>query len=274
MFWQRCRIAAPDGVRDHQHVVTLEGRLTHQHFVEHDPQRPDVGPVIDLLAARLFRRHVGHRADRRAGLRHALGPRQLGQPEVEDLHHAARGDEQIGGLDVPMHDAGAVRLSQPLADLRGDVDGLVQRQRPPLDPLLQCLALVVRHHEVELAVGGLVDLGNGADVGMVQRRGRLGFLEEPLLGRLVAGQARREELDGDLALQARVLSRINDPHAAVAELGSDRIRAERGTWGQRHREERSYCLRVGPGDSRGLRHPPSWPTKSGAPPEHRHPLPV
>ena len=124
-----------------------------------------------------------------------------------------------------------MRLLQALADLRGDIEGLVQRQRPPLDPLLQRLALVVRHHEVELAVGRLVDLVDGADVGVVQRRGRLGFLQEPLLGRLVAGQVRREELDGDLALEAGVLGRVDDPHAAVAEFGADRVRAERGAGG-------------------------------------------
>ena len=55
---------------------------------------------------------------------------------------------------------------------------------------------------------------------------RLGFLQEPLLGRLVAGQVRREELDGDLALQARVLGRVDDPHAAVAQVGGDAVWAE------------------------------------------------
>ncbi len=63
---------------------------------------------------------------------------------------------------------------------------------------------------------------------------RLGFLQEPLLGRLVAGQVRREELDGDLALQARVLSGVDDPHPAVTEFGGDRVGTEGGTWSQRH----------------------------------------
>jgi len=109
---------------------------------------------------------------------------------------------------------------QPLADLRGDVHRLVQRQRPPLDPLLERLPLVVRHHEVELAVGGLVDLADGADVGVVECRRRLRLLQEPLLRRFVAGQVRREELDRHLALQARVVGRVDDPHATVAEFGA------------------------------------------------------
>ena len=36
-----------------------------------------------------------------------------------------------------MHDARTVRLCQPLADLRGYVDSLVERQRPPPDPLFE-----------------------------------------------------------------------------------------------------------------------------------------
>ena len=46
---------------------------------------------------------------------------------------------------------------------------------------------------------------------MVEGRGRLRFLEESLRGRFVAGQVRREQLDGDLALQARVLGRVDTP---------------------------------------------------------------
>ena len=69
---------------------------------------------------------------------------------------------------------------------------------------------------------------------MVEGRGRLGFLQEPLLGRLVAGQVRREELDGHLALPARVLGRVHHPHAAVAEFGADGVRAEGGAWAEGH----------------------------------------
>ena len=74
-------------------------------------------------------------------------------------------------------------------------------------------------------------MSGSADVRVVhQGGGCLRPLQEPLLGRLVAGQVRREELDGDLALQALVLGRVDDPHAACAELGADRKRAERGAW--------------------------------------------
>ena len=41
-----------------------------EHFVEHAAERPDVGALVDRLAARLLRRHVGGRAEDHARLRH------------------------------------------------------------------------------------------------------------------------------------------------------------------------------------------------------------
>ena len=37
----------------------LKGALAGEHFVHHDPEGPDVGPLVDGLALRLLRRHVG-----------------------------------------------------------------------------------------------------------------------------------------------------------------------------------------------------------------------
>ena len=92
---------------------------------------------------------------------------------------------------------------------------------------LERLPLVVGHYEVELAVVRLVDLVDCADVGMVKGRCRLRLLEKPLFGGVVASQIRREQLDGHLTLETRVLGGVDDAHAAVAEFGGDRVRAER-----------------------------------------------
>ena len=101
------------------------------HLVEHDAEREQVGARIDILAARLLGRHVGDGADvvpttlvkcsARARLGggaalvgRALG-RQLGQAEVEHLHLAAAGDEDVGRLDVAMDDAFACAASSASA---------------------------------------------------------------------------------------------------------------------------------------------------------------
>ncbi len=48
-------------------------------------------------------------------LRQSHIARQLGQPEVDDLHLAIGQQHDVGGLDVAMNDAQAVRLRQSLA---------------------------------------------------------------------------------------------------------------------------------------------------------------
>ena len=129
------------------------------------------------------------------------------------------------------------------------VHRVVQRQRPPLDPLLQRLPLVVRHHEVQLAVGGLVDLVDRADVGVVEGRNRLRLLEEALLRGVVAGQIGRQDLDRHLTVEVRVVGRVDDPHAAGAELGADRVRAEGRAWDEGHGKG-DYSPAARPADAR------------------------
>jgi len=63
----------------------------------------------------------------------------------------------------------------------------------------------------------LTELVNGADVGVVQRRGCLRFMFEALqcvrVGRRFAGQ----KLDGDSVAQLEVLGAIDHTHTAAAD---------------------------------------------------------
>ena len=101
------------------------------HFVEDQAEAPDVGAVIDDLAAGLLRRHVGDRAHHdalpRAGhrghVRLRCGRRlHLGEAEVEHLHAIARADEDVGGFDVAVDDARAMRGVQRVGDLDAHVE--------------------------------------------------------------------------------------------------------------------------------------------------------
>ena len=83
--------AQPDGLR---------GPRPLDHFVEHQAEAPDVGAVIDGLAAGLLRRHVGgcsHHdtlpgAGNRGHVRLRCGRRShLGEAEIEHFHAIARG---------------------------------------------------------------------------------------------------------------------------------------------------------------------------------------
>ena len=70
-----------------------------------------------------------------------------------------------------------------------------------------------------------IDVVDGENVGMVERRGGAGFLFEPRAALRVAG-AVGENLDGDAAAQPRVVRFVHDPHAPAADLTADVVARE------------------------------------------------
>ncbi len=87
-------------------------------------------------------------------------------------------------------------------------------------------------------------------LGMVESRGGFGLLQEAFLRGVVAGQIRREELDGDVAIEPRVMGLIDDAHPALAELADDAVRTELCTGLEGHEERRFYLsARVRWGDT-------------------------
>ena len=107
------------------HVVAGKRGPPGQHFVEHAAERPDVGALVDGLAARLLGAHVGGGAEDHARVRHAPGRdgrrlrrsrrrastrlQRLGQAEVEHLDRAVRPDLDVGRLQIAVDDALLVR---------------------------------------------------------------------------------------------------------------------------------------------------------------------
>ncbi len=69
---------------------------------------------------------------------------------------------------------------------------------------------------------------------MVQRGDRPRFTLKPLARELGAGEARRQHLDGDLAVEAAVARAIDLAHTAGADGGDDLVRAEPSASGQGH----------------------------------------
>jgi hypothetical protein len=53
---------------------------------------------------------------------------------------------------------------------------------------------VERHGDEQLATGGLADIVNHDDVGVIERRSRAGFVHKPPLELAVMAQIRRQEL--------------------------------------------------------------------------------
>jgi hypothetical protein len=111
-------------------------------------------------------------------LRHRL--RQLGQAEVQDLDVAVLGDHQVLGLEVPVDDPGGVRLGKALGSLDSDVEKPLRRQRLGRgNEVAKRLPFDQLHGDVERPVHG-ADVVDRQDVGVVQGRGRAGFLLEAL----------------------------------------------------------------------------------------------
>src|SRR5579864_4416034 len=65
---------------------------------------------------------------------------------------------------------------------------------------------------------------------MVQGGQRLGFAREALEAIRIRGEEIRQDLDGDIAVERRVLRAVDLAHPAGAELGNDFVRTDVRTW--------------------------------------------
>src|SRR5271167_1388838 len=121
-----------------------------------------------------------------------------------------------------MDDVVLVRRIECLSDLDGNVEQLVSLERLVLDHVVERLPLEQLHDDHPIFVM-LLDVVDGANIWMVQRRSRARFLQKALQRALCLVELRRKKLDGDVASQQGVLRFVNHTHAAAAQLGHDRI---------------------------------------------------
>ena len=113
-------------------------------------------------------------------------------------------------------------LSEDPARGQQDAMSTIPAQGNIGDPLTQRPAIEEGHYDEGAAID-LVDLVNGADVGMIEFRGGLGFPLETLAAFFVAQQVRSEEFEGDGAVESGVLGLIDDSHAAFTKLLGDLV---------------------------------------------------
>ena len=192
--------------------VALKRSPSRHQLVEHGTEAEDIGAVIDVGGAHLFRRHIAHSTQhesrfgaaghRRHHRRSSVGPpdtNRFGQAEVEDLCAAVVRDEDVLRLQVAMDDAFVMRRRKAACDLDGDVDGTSRGRRSLGQFLSKRFALKqFRHDEVETAL--FTDVVHGQDVRMAQRGDGARFLFEPAQPVGIRGDRRRKNLDGDIAM--------------------------------------------------------------------------
>ncbi len=203
--------------------LAIEREPPGQHAVEHASKRIEVGPAVHPRTDDLLWSHVlwcstdlalfGDevlKTFRRLEPRHRAGLvvfllDVLRDAEIEDLHVVRvvvlLAEEEIVGLQVPMHRPLLVRMLEGLEDLVGDMERL--RDAHPLDRqgVVQDLAVQQLHHQVELSIVGGAVVVDDETVGVAQVRRDARAARESFGRSVIRG---REDLHGDEALGAHL----------------------------------------------------------------------
>jgi hypothetical protein len=152
----------------------------------------------------------------------SLVRRELRQTEIHELGLAARGQEDVRGLDVAVHDAFLMGSIKCVGNLNADIEQRIQRERAPRHSLLERFTLEQFHYQEELPFV-LLNVVNGADVGVIQRRSRPCFAAEALQRLRIFIEFLGEKLQGDAPAKLQVFGSVDHAHAAETELFDDPV---------------------------------------------------
>ncbi len=198
---------------EHRGRAVVEPQRVHprERLVEDDAHGVDVGPGVRGLGVELLGRHVERRAQEVlvGGGDPAL---QLGDAEVDHLHHVGGGDEDVRRLEIAVDHALAVGLGDALRGLvdpahhvlhGGEGEGIARL-------VAEGHALDHLEHEVDVVLldAGLVDADH---VDVLDPHQRLGLAGEPGAGLDPARRLRGQHLER--AVDARSVDRLVDLHA-------------------------------------------------------------
>jgi hypothetical protein len=124
-----------------------------------------------------------------------------------------------------MHDPALVSRGQRLGYLRRHPPCGRERQASiPCggDDVGERLPLDELHHE-RLPAARILEAVDLGDVGVIQRREDVGFALEPRQPFGIVGEERRQDLDGDIAVELCVACPVDLAHAARANRGQNLI---------------------------------------------------
>src|SRR5256885_13046652 len=236
------RRAIENGLKNHAGSVSYEGLFAGGHFIEDEPERKQVGAFVQLFAADLLRRHVGHRAHGNAGAGEmsvlcggivgggdvaqrsyaSVLREELGQTKIEKFYLRAIGYENVRGLDVAVDDGLGVSGFECVGHLIAKLGYTLDLHGLAGNEMLKRLPFE-KFHDDKILVGVLVDVVNRADVRVIQGGGGSRFALEALDGQMVFRNMFREKLQADVPTQAQIFGAIHNSHAAAAELLQDAV---------------------------------------------------
>ena len=152
---------------------------------------------------------------------------KLCDSEVQELHFAVGGHQDIARLQVAMHDQPLVSVSNRVADGAEQFETLGDVQVAFVAPAINPLAVDELHHEVRETLFGSGGVQEPGDPGMIERRQNLALSPESRQN-IRAIHLRPDQLDGHLLVKRAIgaLGEIDGSHAAAADLADERVTAQ------------------------------------------------
>ncbi len=139
---------------------------------------------------------------------------QIGrQPEIHELDRAACGQQNVRGLDVPVHRPLRMGIRQAIADLGGNRHGLGNRQRRGFAQDFLQIAPPDIFHINDDTPADLIHAVDLHDVRVTQAVQNAGFFQKPLF-LLTLGA---DFLQRDLLAQQRVFGEVNDARRPMSQ---------------------------------------------------------
>jgi hypothetical protein len=126
-------------------------------------------------------------------------------------------DEDVGGLEVAVHDAFLVGVVDGIAGGGEEFEGFFEGEFAVADELVEGCAADVVHDVVEVAVVGFAGAEDGDDVGMTEGGDEFNFAFEAVLGGFGGIGGVEEDFDGDFAFGGMLEGLIDDALATLAE---------------------------------------------------------
>jgi hypothetical protein len=232
-WWWRDHVAH----RDLLEGIAGERRLTCEALIEHAGERVNVGTGLDFAGLEAFRRHVGPSADGRPLGRQPRIVRGARDAEVDEVGEVVVGQQDVGRLDVAVHQPGPVGGVERRRDLLDDVHRAFGLQRAGSQERVQVDAVDEPHGDVEASVD-LADVVDRHDVRVVESRGDAGFAAEPLVEVGVLGVVGKQHLQRHHAVDCGVVGAPHLAHPATAQQINQLVAAE---WRPFHRLTIAAC---------------------------------